>query len=98
MTIRSFGFGDELGAEFDDSVAHFRDVVVAMYAVRLSDKAPATIIFKLMYVSAHVLRPARDVYPVGRGEWVQSVAVPSLSTMATWGLEDHSGTVTSVPL
>ncbi|MDO4539178.1 MAG: IS1634 family transposase [Coriobacteriales bacterium] len=42
-TIRTFGFVDELAKEFDDPVAHFREVVAGMDAERLRDEAPATI-------------------------------------------------------
>lgn len=42
-TVRTFGFVDELEAEFDDPVAHFRAVVAGMDAERLRDEAPATI-------------------------------------------------------
>lgn len=42
-TIRTFGFVDELEREFEDPVAHFREVVAGMDAERLRDEAPATI-------------------------------------------------------
>ena len=42
-TIRTFGFVDELSEEFEDPVAHFREVVAGMDAERLRDEAPATI-------------------------------------------------------
>ncbi len=42
-TIKTFGFVDELEAEFPDPVAHFRDVVAAMDAERLEREAPRTI-------------------------------------------------------
>jgi len=42
-TIRTFGFVDELEAEFEDPVAHFREVVAEMDAERIRGEAPATI-------------------------------------------------------
>ena len=42
-TVRTFGFVDELEREFEDPVAHFREVVAEMDAERLRAEAPATI-------------------------------------------------------
>ena len=42
-TVETFGFVDELEREFDDPVAHFREVVAAMDAERLAEGAPAAI-------------------------------------------------------
>ncbi len=42
-TVETFGFVDELEAEFADPVAHFREVVAAMDAERLAAEAPRTI-------------------------------------------------------
>ena len=42
-TVRTFGFVDELEAEFDDPVAHFMQVVAEMDAERLACEGPHTI-------------------------------------------------------
>jgi hypothetical protein len=42
-TVRTFGFVDELEGEYDDPVAHFREVVAEMDAERLREEAPSTI-------------------------------------------------------
>ena len=50
-----------------------------------------------LYAGPHVLRPAGDEEPVGRGEGVQSDAT-ALSTIETCASEAPSGTTTSAPL
>lgn len=42
-TVQTFGFVDELEKEFDDPVAHFKEVVAGMDAERLEKEAPVQI-------------------------------------------------------